>query len=235
MILASEPPSRRRLSACVWRSLAVTERRIYQDVYRRLVEEDGHRPTHADSACNYLCHFALICNGDGSADPQQIMGNKDGLKQAQNVWEGMVALAKWNPRHAARARRRLGSALRHVAPPMAYVINPRLRPAGPTVAYSVDRSQQRHFTLHACLPRRVTALGPDHPDYQLLARLVDELANHLRSVSRAHLQHISGFLDGLIFNQDVTTIFTPLGFSFFLFVQFVIDIAFPNPFGFFYT
>lgn len=172
-------------------------------MYDQLLAE-GQRTADADAACNYLCHFVLAFNDDGSADPRRLSGARDDLKRARSVWQRMITdNHQWNPRHRARVRRRLSAALRHVVVSVAHAIDPRLQPPGPTVAYSVDRSQQRRFTLHECLPRRVVTLGSGHPDYRLLARLVDDLAVHLRSVSRSHLQHIAGFLDGLIFIRIV--------------------------------
>lgn len=64
--------------------------------------------------------------------------------------------------------------------------------------FTTTRSFQRTFDLHSCLPRRVRRLPPHHAEYGLLARLVEELSDHLRSTSRAHLQKIALFLDAMV-------------------------------------
>ena len=70
------------------------------------------------------------------------------------------------------------------------------------------------LSVTACLPLRLQC-RPHSTEYllprgghphegshrPLIARLADEVAQHLRSVSRAHLQRIAGFLDTLIHGQ----------------------------------
>lgn len=200
-------PQPQRLSAGAWRRCcSLLDLEGYRRVYETLRTQDRMSEATADAACNYLFHFVreFQGTGDGRADLQCLSGTREDGERARRIWEGMVTAGGWNPRHTIRVRRRLAAALGHVVESVAQIVDPRRRPGpGGGVTYTVDRSHCRRFTLAECLPRRVRALGAMHPDHALLSRLVDEMTVHLRSLSRAHLQHIAAFLDVLVFGTGV--------------------------------
>lgn len=169
---------------------------------RRLQESLGWPPKRAAAALRYLTEFARRC-GYGS-DYTALSGAREDVERAVVAWEGMRRDGRWSPKHTARVRGWLAAALRLLVGPPALVavVHPAATPLAPAVRFLAPRSHDGSFVLHDCLPLRVRRLGSQHVDYRLLARLADECAAHLRSVSRGHLQRMCGLLDALLHHHS---------------------------------
>ena len=113
------------------------------------------------------------------------------------------ALGGWQRKHLVLVRGRLGLALRCVAPALCDVVNPTGRRPGGSLGprpvwFEALRSHERTFDLHDCLPLRIRRLGAASTGYHVVHRLVYEMARHLQSTSRIHLQKMALFLDRLV-------------------------------------
>ena len=209
-----------------WRRLSPGRLRDqYEDIHRRL---GGGGP--AQTSLNYLHRFACLANDDGSADLQGLNGTWEGSKRAERAWVTMQAEGQcWEASGPGAAPTRTGSGLcgrivgvhcesqcegsRCPVPtncgrsPVSALGCPCCQqpPLLRSVWFEATRSYERTFDLHGCLPLRVRRLGPANRHYRLLHRIVDEMAGHLQSVSKLHLQKMALFLDHLVFdaNQDV--------------------------------
>ena len=187
-------------------------RDAYAAVQDRLRERRPGLSRRALEGCvNNLYRFLVVATAPtgGPPDPRGLSGAREDMERARAAWAALEAGAGWNPRHRLRVRTQLSWALACVAEALPYAVNPALRwhrgpaaaggaPAPPAVCFTAARSFERSFDLHGCLPLRVRRLSPFHAEYLLVHRVVDELANHLRSVSRAHLQRAALWVDALL-------------------------------------
>lgn len=152
---------------------------------------DGQTARIINLSLSYVRQLVGILRENEGTDPQCI----------QTAWMRMQSDRGWSRRHAARVRGWLSAALMHVSTEYALSVHP-TQNRGRNVVFEVERSHQRSFTMHECLPLFVRRLGNDHPCYRLLFRLTDEMTNHLRSVSKGNVQKMAAFIHHLIADPD---------------------------------
>ena len=173
---------------------------LYTLLHTRLQEAEGMSKVNADSACNYLYAFVCRATPDGSPDLRLLSGAQEDAERGEAAWKALQEEHRWNPRHLVRVRHLLGRALATLVPALACIVNPVMRSSWVTKrsTYIAAHSHQRTFDLHECLPMRVRKMLPTDPDYRLMCRVVEEMVNHLRSVSKTNIQKMAIFLDSII-------------------------------------
>ena len=173
---------------------------LYKLLHTRLQDAEGMSKVNADSACNYLYAFVCRATPDNSPDLRLLSGAQEDAERGEAAWQSLQEDHRWNPRHLVRVRHLLGRALASLVPALACIVNPVMRSSWVTKrsTYIAAHSHQRTFDLHDCLPLRVRKLSPTDPDYRLMCRIIEEMINHLRSVSKTNVQKMAIFLDSVI-------------------------------------
>lgn len=171
--------------------------------WRMLLEKISQTEKNAESCIGYLYHFVILYNtgrADAShqADLRTLSGTREDSEKAAIAWQMILESGNWNKKHASKVRTYLSRVLLHLVPALAYIVNPTIRTFQKDTIFQVERSFLREFTLHDCLPLRVRALTSRSIEYRILARVMDEMASHLKSVSKGHLQRMALFMDAII-------------------------------------
>lgn len=127
--------------------------------------------------------------------------SNDGERMSEfQAWHTLLRNNRWSASYERRMRILLAHGLSILAPALAQVILPTHPPS--TEMVFATRSQERRFELATCLPLAIRT--PVHsPGLQrnFLLVVAREWMDHLRSISRQHLQKIIRFVHHLVFDM----------------------------------
>ena len=185
-----------RIHTTDWQAKKNTQlQRIYETM-----QESVNR-TQANRICAYLfeCMHSFF-DGD-PMDLTQITGSPVDVERLQRAWHGMCAKYRWGRRHQVRVKASLSRGLLMISKKLACTLN--AQTGGQSVQFETSTSYQSTFDLHCCLPLRIRQKYGRHTTrYQVLSQLIDEVSNHLKSLSRQNMKRIGLLLDRMIFGGD---------------------------------
>lgn len=163
----------------------------------------------ASRTLTYLWNFVRIYNyldsgggGDHLNDIGLLSNSPRGLQLAQEAWLRLQPVANWSPKHRDDVRTYLAHGLSLTCAAMAPVINPVVYTHRKAATYRCPRSHQTTVSLHEVLPLCVRRLSSNTMEYQITIKVVDEMAQHLQSVSKTHLQAVASFLHRILHDSS---------------------------------
>lgn len=202
-----------RLSSAHWHAAPSEDlQKFWDDLLVRLVQ-DGKRVQDAKHALSALAHLTkeynlLSANEQAPIDPRRLDSSDAGRQRLRDAWERLQQRCGWSPKHMANLRAHLAHAVAQVNVDLVATVNPLHRQR--KMMFRCSRSHEQTFSLHRCIPQRIRGYPEAHDDYQFFVALLENLSNHLRSVSREALLKTAAWLDRLFFGGDAADAWFPI-------------------------